>query len=38
MIVNVAPPDGLCTTFDSMPCSPTSMYSWKITAKPKTCS
>src|ERR1700684_3505609 len=37
-IVNVTPPDGLCTTLDIMPWSPTSMYSWNVTVKPNTCS
>src|ERR1017187_5113800 len=34
MNVNVTPPEGLCTTLLRMPCSPTSMYSSNVTAKP----
>ena len=34
--VNGDPPDGLCTTLESIPCPPTSMYSSKISAKPNT--
>jgi hypothetical protein len=34
--VKVTLPEGLCTTLESMACSPTSMNSSKICEKPKT--